>query len=79
MEEYFAIFKFECAEYIVKYTCSKNYVSQHDIEDCAGSYYGSSAYDEDNSYEDIIHDIMSSFDGVNYKIINFIYIDMELL
>jgi hypothetical protein len=27
--------------------------------------------------EDIIHDIMTSFDGVEYEIIDSIYIDME--
>lgn len=77
MKEQFAIFRFECNEYIVKYTCSKDYIGKNDIDDCAISYYNSTAYNEDNSYEDIIHDIMTSFDGVEYEIIDSIYIDME--
>lgn len=77
MKEHFAIFRFECDGLLVKYTCSKDYVSKGDIEDCATSYYYSDAYNEDNSYEDIIHDIMTSFDGVEYEIVNCAYIDME--
>ena len=77
MKEQFAIFRFECNEYIVKYICHKDYVGKDDIDDCATSYYDSDAYNEDNSYEDIINDIMSSFDGVEYEIIDSIFIDME--
>jgi hypothetical protein len=77
--ENFVIFRFETSEFIVKYTCSKDNVSKEDIEDCAVSYYGSDAYNEEVFYKDIIHDIMSSFDGVEYEIINAFdkYIDME--
>ena len=35
MKEHFAIFRFNCNEYIVKYTCSKDYVGKDDIDDCA--------------------------------------------
>lgn len=73
----FAIFRFECNEILVKYSCSKDHVSKEDIEDCAVSYYESDAYDEDSSYEDIVSDIMISFDGVEYEIIDCAYIDME--
>lgn len=73
----FVIFRFECSELLVKYRCSKDYVSKADIEDCAVSYYDSDAYDEDSSYEDIVHDIMTSFDGVEYEIIDCACIDME--
>lgn len=77
MKEHFAIFRFECGELLVKYTCSKDYVGKDDIDDCATSYYDSDAYDEDNSYEDIVHDIMTSFEGVEYEIIDCNCIDME--
>ena len=49
MKEQFAIFRFECNEYIVKYICHKDYVGKDDIDDCATSYYDSTAYNEDNS------------------------------
>lgn len=77
MKEHYAVFRFEGREYVVKYTCSKNEVLKDDIDDCATSYYDSDAYNEDNSYEDIIHDIMSSFEGVVYEIIDAVFIDME--
>ena len=79
MKEQFVIFRFDNNEFIVKYTCSKNSVSKEDIENCAISYSNSDAYDEEVFYKDIIHDIMSSFDGVEYEIINAFdkYIDMD--
>ena len=73
MKEYFAIFRFEQNDFLVKYTCSKDHIVRDDIEDCATSYYDSSAYDENKSCKDIIHDIMTSFDGVEYEIIDTLY------
>ena len=43
------------------------------------SYSNSDDYYEEVFYKDIIHDIMSSFDGIEYEIINAFdkYIDMD--
>ena len=77
MKEHYIILNFDSYVYVVKYICHKKFVSKNDIEDCAISYFDSDAYDEDNSYEDIINDIMSSFDGVEFEILNTSYIDMQ--
>ena len=73
MKEQFAIFRFEQNDFFVKYTCSKDYIGRDDIEDCVTSYYDSSAYDKNKPCKDIIHDIMTSFDGVEYEIIDTLY------
>ena len=79
MKEQFVIFRFDNNEFIVKYICSKNSVSKEDIENRAISYSNSDAYDEEVFYKDIIHEIMSSFEGIEYEIINAFdkYIDMD--
>jgi len=79
MKEQYVIFRFDNGEFIVKYTCSKKSVSKKNIEKRAISYSNSNAYSEEVFYKDIIHDIMSSFDGVEYEIINAFdkYIDMD--
>lgn len=79
MKEQFVIFRFDSSEFIVKYTCNKNHVSKVDIENRSISYSNSNAYKEEVFYKDIIHEIMSSFDDVEYEIIDGFdkYIDME--
>ena len=52
MKEQYAIFRFECNEYIVKYICHGEYVGKGEIEDCATSYYDSTAYDEGKDREE---------------------------
>lgn len=79
MKEQFVIFRFDNGEFIVKYICSKNSVSKKDIENRAISYSNANAYNEEVFYKDIIHDIMSSFNDVEYEIISAFdkYIDMD--
>ena len=79
MKEQFVIFRFDNNEFIVKYICSKSCVSKEDIENRAISYSNSNDYQEEVFYKDIIHDIMSSFDDIEYEIINAFdkYIDMD--
>lgn len=73
MKEHFVIFRFEQNDFLVKYTCSKDHIGRDDIEDYVTSYYDSSAYNKNKSCKDIIHDIMTSFDGVEYEIIDTLY------
>lgn len=70
MKEQFVIFRFESNDILVKYTSSKDYIGRDDIDDCAISYYDSDVYDKNKPCKDIIHDIMTSFDGVEYEIID---------
>lgn len=70
MEEYFAIFRFEQNDFLVKYICSKDHIGRDDIDDLAVSYYNSLTYDKNKPCKDIIHEIMTSFDGVEYEIID---------
>ena len=70
MKEHFAIFRFEQNDFLVKYTCSKDHIGRDDIDDFAVSYYNSLTYDKNKPCKDIIHEIMSSFDGVEYEIID---------
>ena len=76
MEKYI-IFNFECDTILVKYHCNKEKIFKSDIEDCMMSYLNSTAYNEDNSYDEIVHDVMSSFDGVEYEIINTDWLDVD--
>ena len=77
MDEKFAVFNFGVEMYLVKYICTKEYVTKAEIEDAIMSYYDSDAYHEDSSFEEIIVDIMSSFDGVKYKFLNCNVFNME--
>ena len=42
--------------------------NQYDVEDALTSYL--EQCDEDTSYSDIVDDVMSSFSGVQYRIVN---------
>ena len=43
------------------------------------NYYHSDNFDDNKSYQDRIHDIMSSLDGIEYEIIDSSYIDVDFL
>lgn len=69
MESNFIVFDFS-GEYIcVKYSCTGDVVTKDDIEDCALSYYDHASY-EGLSYAEKVADIMGSFPGIKYEIIN---------
>ena len=78
-KEYFLIMSFPCFEYIVKYKCNKSFISRDDIENSIMNYYHSDNFDDNKSYQDRIHDIMSSLDGIEYEIIDSSYIDVDFL
>lgn len=71
-KENFIMFNFPLQDMIlVKYVCNKDVISKDEIEDAMASYLDSSVYDEDSTFEEIICDVMSSFDGVDFYMVNF--------
>lgn len=71
-KEKFIMFNFPLQDMIlVKYVCNKNDVSKDEIEDAISSYLDSDIYDEDSTFEEIIYDVMSSFDGVDFYMVDF--------